>query len=73
MRRHVDEVAVVCEWMLKSGHANTVSQITASLVDFGGLALACQAQNGMMVLGDVLENCPAQELVRYAWQTHHMP
>ncbi len=66
MRRHVDEIALVSLWMVHSGHAKEVAQITYSLVDSGGLALACQVKNGMVVLGEALAGSPCHELVRCA-------
>ena len=62
--RHVNEIALASLWMIRSGHARAVAQITAALVDSGGLALACQVKNGMVVLGEALAGCPCYELVR---------
>ena len=62
--RHVNEIALASLWMIRSGHARAVAHITAALVDSGGLALACQVKNGMVVLGEALAGCPCYELVR---------
>ena len=62
--RHVDEIALVSVWMIRSGHARAVAQVTAALVYSGGLALACQVKNGMVVLGEALAGCPCYELIR---------
>ena len=60
----MDAIALVSLWMTRSRHARAVALIIGALVDAGGLSLACQVKNGMVVLGEALAGSVCHELVR---------
>ncbi len=64
MPRHAEAVALVNLWMVYVGGARVVAEITAALVDAGGLALACDVKYAMVALGEWLAGSPCYELVR---------
>ena len=63
--RHADEAALVDLWIIYVGEAAAVAQITAAIVDAGGLSLACEAKAAMVSLGEWLAGSPCYELVRW--------
>lgn len=70
--RHADEVAQASLCMIRAGHAEAVSKIKAALVDSGGLALACEAQNALLALDDMAASETCQQLVRWAVLSLHV-
>ncbi len=51
--RHAAEVVQVSQCIVRAGHAEAVAQIKVSLVDSGGLSLACEAQHAMLALDEM--------------------
>lgn len=51
-------------WMVYVGEARAVAEVTAALVDAGGLALACDVKYSMVAVGEWLAGSPCYELVR---------
>jgi hypothetical protein len=50
--------------MIYVGEAKAVAEITAALVDAGGLRLACNAKASMVLLGESIAGSPCYELIK---------
>lgn len=66
MDRHSEMVAAACLWMIYVGEAKAVAEVTAALVDAGGLRIACDVKTAMVILGESLAGSPCYELIKCA-------
>ncbi|BDA49835.1 hypothetical protein COCOBI_14-4550 [Coccomyxa sp. Obi] len=62
-RKHADEAALVALWMIHVDESTAVARLTAALVDEGGLALACEIKEAMVMLGESMAGKPCYELI----------
>lgn len=64
MRRHGDDVGLVWLCAIRDGNAAAVAHMLVSLVESGGLALACTVKAHVITLGGFLAAHPCFELER---------